>query len=137
MPDDIPTSMEDLLYFSNRKMPDGVRIIAWVDKLTCEKCKKALMGKPINEKTGKVKIRAAVFVCPECEHEEPKTAHTKKLVMQIRYTDETGKNWKSAQTAYTLKTWKGMKAYVFQNEFTGEKMGVTKRLKMKGDPDEK
>ncbi len=136
MLDDIPQSMDDLLYFSNRKLPDGVRIIAWVEKISCPACGDALMGKPVDEKTGKVKIRAAEFVCPACGHTEPKAAHLKKLSMQVRYTDTTGKNWKAATTEYKLRTWKGMKAYVFENEFTNEKMGVTKRLKMKGDPKE-
>lgn len=131
MLDDIPQSMDELLYFSNRRMPDGIRIIAWVDKVSCPECSKATMGKPVDPKTGKVKVRSAVYQCPGCGFEEPKAAHEKRLVMQVRYTDETGKNWKAAQAPYQLKTWKGMKSYVFMNEFTGEKMGVTKRLKMK------
>jgi len=94
------------------------------------------MGKPVDPKTGKVKVRSTNFVCPNCGREESKAVHEKKLVMQIRYTNQTGKEWKSATTEYKLKTWQGMKAYVFVNEFTGEKMGVTKRLKMKGDPKE-
>lgn len=133
MLDDIPQQMDDLLYFSNRRLPSGIRMIAWVEKITCEGCKKALMGKPVDEKTGKVKIRSSIFVCPECGREEKKAVHTKKLTMQVRYTDETGKEWKKAETEYKLRTWQGMKAYVFDNEFTGKPMGVTKRLKLKSE----
>lgn len=133
MATDIPESMDELLYFTNRKLPSGMRIIAWVERMECPECGKDTMGKPINEKTGKVKTRSKTYECPACGYEEEKKEHEDKLTLQVRYTDDTGKNWKSTTTPYKRRTWQGMKAYVFINEFTGEKQGITKRLKLKSE----
>ncbi len=49
--------MEDCIYFTNRTIDSG-KIKAWVLKELCPECKKALMSKPKDEKTGRPKIRA-------------------------------------------------------------------------------
>lgn len=140
---DIPESVDNLLYFTNRKLPDGTRLFAWVEKVDCPACGKGLMGKPIKS-DGKVKMRASTYECPECGHEEKKTVHEEARTLEVRYSNPEGKEWKSSSTPYKRKTWKGVKAFVFTNEFTGEKLGITKKMKMpkaknKGksfDPDE-
>ena len=48
----VPDNMDDLLYFSRRTIGNG-KVMAWVYKAECPKCKKGQIGKPINEK-GKV-----------------------------------------------------------------------------------
>lgn len=134
---EFPESMDDLLYFTNRKLPDGTRIIAWVERQTCAECGEADMGKPINEKTGKPKIRSSKYVCPECGHEEPKKQHEENCDIQIQYTNPEGTEKKTTTTKYKRRTWHGMKAFVFHNEFTDERFGITKRLKTRKEQKEK
>lgn len=126
-----PETMDELLYFTNRRLPDGTKILAVVERKDCPECGKEKMGKPINEKTGKVKTRAKEYVCPNCGHEEPKKAHEESLELDIQYTNSEQTEVKRTKTPYKRRTWKGMKSFVFENEFTGERMGITKRLKTK------
>ena len=60
-----PTSMEECIYFTNRIVNSG-KIKAWGFKELCPKCKKVLMSKPKNPKTGRPKIRANEYICSEC-----------------------------------------------------------------------
>ena len=60
-----PKSMDECIYFTNRTLDKG-KIKAWVFKGKCPKCGKGLIGKPKDPKTGKPKIRATEYVCPEC-----------------------------------------------------------------------
>ena len=61
-----PESMDECAYFTNRILDNEGSARVWVLKEECQKCKKGLMGKPINPKTKKRKIRAKEYVCPEC-----------------------------------------------------------------------
>ena len=79
-----PTSMEELIYLTNRKVGDG-NIMAWVYKKECPKCCKALMGKPRDEKTGKAKIRAKEYTCPECGYTVEKQEFDQTLKVEIKY----------------------------------------------------
>jgi len=80
-----PTSTEECIYYTQRTINSG-RAKAWVFKELCPKCKKALMGKPKDEKTGKVKIRAKEYVCPECKYTVEKKAYEDTLTCNIKYT---------------------------------------------------
>ena len=60
-----PGSMDELIYFTNRSVGDG-NVMCWVYKGPCPQCGEGMMGKPKDEKTGKPKIRAKEYVCPEC-----------------------------------------------------------------------
>ena len=62
----IPESMDELCYMTRRQLGTKGKAIAWVERGTCPKCKKGLMSKPINPKTGKYKIRSTEYVCSEC-----------------------------------------------------------------------
>ncbi len=62
-----PDSMDDCAYFTRRLVGDR-KIVTWVFKETCPQCKKGIMGKPKDPKTGKPKIRANEYTCPECGH---------------------------------------------------------------------
>ena len=68
----MPNSMEECVYFTRRAVGNG-KAVAWVFKEDCPECGKAKMGKPVNEKTGKAKIRATEYVCPACNHTIEKT----------------------------------------------------------------
>ena len=52
-----PESMEELCYMTQRSVGNG-NVRAWVYRGDCPECGKAKMGKPIDEKTGRAKIRA-------------------------------------------------------------------------------
>ena len=80
-----PESMEELIYFTRRTIGKG-QAQAWVYKGDCPKCGKGKMGKPVDEKTGKVKIRAKEYVCPECGNAEEKNAYEETLQCEIKYT---------------------------------------------------
>lgn len=80
-----PESMEECIYFTNRTINSG-KIKAWVFKELCPKCKKALMSKPKDPKTGKPKIRAEEYTCPECSCTIEKQEYEDSLTISIQYT---------------------------------------------------
>ena len=80
-----PNSMEECIYFTNRIIGKG-KIKAWVLKELCPKCKKSLMSKPKDPKTGKPKIRAAEYVCPSCNFKIEKQEYEDSLTINIQYT---------------------------------------------------
>jgi predicted RNA-binding Zn-ribbon protein involved in translation (DUF1610 family) len=124
-----PESMNECLYFTNRLSPDGSYIRAWALKTECPKCKKALMGKPINEKTGKPKIRSTEYECPNCKYTEEKEEHETRLEVQVAYKCPTCQHEGETTTEYKRKTWQGVKAYVFLCQGCGAKIGITKKMK--------
>ncbi len=79
-----PESMEELVYFTKRAIGSG-RVVAWVYRGECPRCKKALMGKP-KDKSGKVMIRAKEYVCPECGYRVPKQEYEGSLTANIKYS---------------------------------------------------
>lgn len=79
-----PISMEELVYFTNRRIKDKI-VKVWAYKGKCPKCGKGLMGKERDEKTGKPKIRSAVYECPECGHKVEKEEYEDTLVGQSKY----------------------------------------------------
>lgn len=127
----IPESMDECLYFTNRRLPDGTKILAWVRKKQCPACGNALMGKPLDAKTGRPKVRATVYACPGCGHEESKKDHEADLQVEVEYSNPEGTETKNATTPYKRKTFQGIPSFVFENEFTGEKTGITKKMKAK------
>jgi len=80
-----PESTSECIYFTNRMVGKG-KLKAWVFKGKCAKCGNGLMGKPKNEKTGKVKIRAKEYVCSECGHIEQQKEHEETLTASVKYT---------------------------------------------------
>ncbi len=82
----LPQSMDECIYFTRRKLEEKGSAVAWVYKEKCPKCKKALMGKPKDPKTGKTKIRATEYVCPSCGYTMEKGAYEDTLTANIQYT---------------------------------------------------
>jgi len=80
-----PSSMDDVVYFSRRKI-NGQLLKAWVYRGACPKCKKGIMGKLRDPKTGKVKMRAKEYQCPDCHFIIEKEAYESSLTCEIAYT---------------------------------------------------
>ncbi len=125
----MPESMDECIYFTRRKFDaNNGKIIAWVNKKVCPKCSKAKMGKPINPKTGRPKIRADIYECPLCGFSEPKDEHEESLMVEVIYTCPYCGYSGEAITPYKRKTWEGVKAYVFECGGCGRKIGITKKM---------
>jgi len=134
-----PQSMGEVVYFTRRTMGEGGKgkIMAWVYRMDCPKCKKAKMGKPAEG--GKVKIRAEEYVCPACGFTESKEVHEPKLTVEVIYTCPFCGNQGEAATPYKRKSFEGVKAYVFECSKCRKKIGITKKMKeakKKKDDDE-
>lgn len=125
----LPDSMESLVYFSRRTLAENKgKAIAWTPKATCAKCKKGLMGKPVEK--GKIKVRASEYVCPKCGFTEPKAAHEATLKTNIIYDCPFPACGKHGETIvpFARKSFYGKKAIVFSCAACGEKLGITKKL---------
>lgn len=129
----VPTDMSELLYMTIRKH-DKLAVKAWAYKKQCPKCKKGLMGKPVDEKTGRPKIRSTEYICPECNYAEDKSTHEDSLKLEAQYTcPQCGKSGE-ATIPYKRKTYMGVKAFVIDCEHCSNKIAITKKMK---DPKKK
>jgi predicted RNA-binding Zn-ribbon protein involved in translation (DUF1610 family) len=127
-----PDKMEDLIYFTRRTLEPKGRAMAWAFKKSCPKCKKALMGKPVEK--GKIRIRATEYVCPACGYTEEKLAHEATLRIFIDYVCPSCENKGEADLPYKRVSWEGTKAFVAICDKCKGKIGVSKKLK---DPKKK
>jgi len=127
--------MKELIYFTQRQVGKG-DVRAWVFKGPCPKCGKGLMGKPVDEKTGKAKIRAKEYVCPECKYTVEKTEHEETLECCIRYTCPECGNKDDTTAPFKRKTFQGIKAVVFQCGKCKANIPITKKMKDKGQSDD-
>ena len=124
----MPESTDEVVYFTRRAIGDA-KVIAWVYKKQCPKCKGAVMGKPVDEKTGKVKIRAKEYQCPKCGYTEEKKEHEESLTLEAQYTcPHCGKEGEGS-TEYKRKTFDGVPSYVVLCEHCGGKIAITKKMK--------
>ncbi|MBI2507923.1 hypothetical protein HYV89_03140 [Candidatus Woesearchaeota archaeon] len=112
-----PASMEECVYFTNRAVGTG-KIKAWVFRENCPKCGKGVMGKPKDEKTGKPKIRAEEYACPECSHTIEKQEYEDTLTTNIKYTCPHCSHQGEAQQSFKRKKIQRL------NEETGKKETV-------------
>lgn len=125
---EVPTSMGDCLYFSNRSLGEG-NVMAWVYRKQCPECGKARMGKPVDAKTGKVKSRAKEYTCPGCGFTESKAEHEESCELQARYTCPECSKDGEGTTPYVRKSYKGTKAFIIECEHCSAKIPITKKLK--------
>lgn len=123
-----PESMDELIYFTNRTLEEGKgKIKAWVYKKICPRCKKAKMGKPIED--GQVKIRAKEYKCPACGFTEEKKQHEESLTLEAKYLcPECGKEGAST-TIYKRKSFMGVPAYVVECQHCSANIPLTKKMK--------
>ena len=123
-----------MVYFTQRAVDTGF-VKAWVYKGQCPKCKKGIMGKPVDAKTGKVKIRAKEYICPACNYTVEKQACEDTLECEIKYTCPKCKFVGEASVPYKRKKFEGVPAIVFLCEKCKTKIPITKKLKEAGEPD--
>lgn len=134
-----PESMDDLVYFTRRKLGDKGSAIAWVYRGDCPACGKDKMGKPRDPKTGRPKIRATEYICPSCENVIEKQEYEDSLECELQYTCPKCENKGELATPFKRKSFpivdpdtgkkKAAKAIVFHCESCSEKLGITKKLK--------
>ena len=122
-----PESMEECVYFTRRTMGDKGNIVAWTFREKCPKCKKELMGKPVEK--GKVKIRAKEYKCPGCGYTVSAEEYEPTLTVNVKYTCPECGNEGETTTQYKRKSWQGTKAYVFTCQKCKATIGITKKLK--------
>ena len=122
----LPESMDELIYWTTRKIREG-QSKAWVHKEDCPECGKAKMGKPVEK--GKVKIRAKYYVCPECNHTVDKQEYEETLTANIIYTCPHCKHKGEAQIPYKRKKFQKVDSLVFECESCNEKIPITKKMK--------
>lgn len=123
-----PESMDDCLYFTNRIIGNG-KAQAWVLRKECPQCHKDRMGKPANEKTGKVMKKAENYVCKGCGYSEEALHHEKGLMMSVIYTCPGCGFSGEATTEYRRRSFEGVQAYVFDCGKCKKSIGITKKLK--------
>ncbi|MFA6072541.1 MAG: hypothetical protein WC758_00310 [Candidatus Woesearchaeota archaeon] len=123
-----PDNMDELVYFTRRSTEDGT-LRAWVFRETCPKCKKAMMGKPHNEKTGKIKIRDKEYVCPACNYIAPAEEYEDTLTINVDYTCGGCKKANQIAVPFKRKTYMGVKAVVFECQNCKRKIPITKKMK--------
>ncbi|MFT4311988.1 MAG: hypothetical protein ACMXYF_02060 [Candidatus Woesearchaeota archaeon] len=121
-----PTSMEDLLYFTNRTLENGGWAKAWVYRPEAPSGKGKL-GKPKDPKTGKTKVRSTVYVDDD-GNEYPKSEIDPTLLLEIKYRSPfTGEEGETT-VPFKRKKYKGVDAFVFEDA-QGNKIPITKKLK--------
>lgn len=134
-----PESMDECIYFTKRGIGDKGKAMVWVFREMCPKCKKGLMGKPRDGKTGKVKIRADTYECPECgysvnkeEYEDTLTANISYVCPKCEHKGEVQVPFKRKKT-HVFDDEKQKKvavdALVFQCEKCNERILITKKMK--------
>ena len=125
-----PESMEELVYMTNRILDKG-SIRVWVYKRPCPKCGKGLMGKPKDAKTGRPKVRAKEYVCPECSHTMEKEEYEETLEAEAKYVcPECGHNGEAA-VPFKRKKIQGVETLRFTCGSCKANLDVTKKMKKK------
>ena len=129
-----PSSMEEVVYFTRRTIPGAKegKVMAWAPREKCPKCKKAMMGKPRDPKTGAVKMRAKEYVCPDCKYTVPKQEYEDTLTCYIKYTCQHCGSAGETSVPFTRKSFEGVKAVVFQCNSCKQKIPITKKMKAVG-----
>jgi uncharacterized CHY-type Zn-finger protein len=129
----MPNSVEECVYFTNRTLGEG-KAMCWVFKQNCPKCKKSLMGKPKDSKTGKAMIRAKEYVCPSCKYTVEKTEYEETLTASIMYTCPACRNKGEIEAPFKRKSIEGVKTLRVNCQKCKANIDITKKMK---DPKKK
>lgn len=125
-----PTSMEELVYYTNRELAKGGQVACWVRRRECPECGQGLMGKP-RKKTGEIKVRARTYVCPECGFTMPKKEYEETLMAEVRYTcPHCGKEGETT-APFKRKKIKGADTLRIKCGHCGGNIDITKKMKAK------
>ena len=130
--------MDECVYFTRRTVGTG-KVMAWVFRGDCPKCKQSLMQKPTDEKTGSVKIRAKEYVCPKCKHVEEAKSFEETLTLNAQYLCPHCKKSGESTGLYKRKSYQGVKEFVVECNDCHQMIPITKKLKeikKKGEPSE-
>jgi len=132
-----PKSMDECVYFTRRNDKDG-KVVVWVFREKCTKCNEGLMGKPIDPKTGKYKIRSDYYECPKCKNTMNEEEYEETLTACIRYECSCGykgeievpfKRKKVMRLDEEEGKKKAVEALVFECEKCKKKFYITKKMK--------
>lgn len=123
-----PESMDEIIYFTQRSIGSG-KARVWVFKKMCPECGKALMGKPVEK--GSVKIRAKEYKCPQCGYTEEKKAYEESLTASIEYTCPECSNSGELEIPFKRKKVKGVEMLRANCEKCGAEIDITKKMKEK------
>lgn len=125
---ELPENMEELVYFTRRELGDKGKVICWVPKENCSKCKTGLVAKPKDPKTGRPKIRATEYICENCGNITEKEEYEESLQAYLIYTcPHCGKKGE-AKVPFKRKTIAGVKTLRAQCEHCGGNIDVTKKM---------
>jgi predicted RNA-binding Zn-ribbon protein involved in translation (DUF1610 family) len=128
-----PESMDECAYFTNRDIGEKGSARVWVFRETCPKCKKGMMGKPIDSKTGKFKTRSTEYICPECNYSVEKGEYEDTLTANIEYTCPECEHEGETQVPFKRKKIKGIETLRTNCEKCGANIDITKKMKEKGE----
>ena len=121
-----PESMDELFYFTRRTLENGGWIRAWVYRPEAPSGK-GLLSKPVDEKTGRPKVRSTVYVDDE-GNEYPCKEINKDLKLEIKYKSPHTQKEGETTVPFVRKTYMGVKAFVFEDQ-EGNKIAITKKMK--------
>jgi ssDNA-binding Zn-finger/Zn-ribbon topoisomerase 1 len=124
---DIPTSMEELVYFTNRKFDKG-KVICWVYREDCPKCGKVKMTKPQAD-DGHIQIRAKFYECQACHNKVDKNEYEDSLEAFIIYSCPHCSYEAEQKVPFRRKKVKGVEALVFHCQKCNGKIYVSKKMK--------
>jgi len=125
-----PESMDECVYYTLRDVGKGSAVV-WVFKNKCPECGNAIMGKPKDPKTGRPKIRAKEYVCPECGHIMEKKEYEESLIAYCEYIcPECGAEG-ITEAPFIRKSIGGVQTLRFNCKDCGANIEVTKKMKEK------
>jgi uncharacterized CHY-type Zn-finger protein len=125
-----PESADECVYFTRRGTGKGA-VMAWVFRDACPKCKKGLMSKPFNAKAGKFKIRAKIYVCPECGYEVAAEEYLATLHCNIKYCCQFCGFSGEARVPYKKVKFQGVPSVVFECGKCRQKLAIGQLKKEK------
>jgi uncharacterized CHY-type Zn-finger protein len=126
---EVPNSTDDLVYFTNRDLGENGTVVCWVNKEKCVQCGAGLMGKPVDAKTGKPKMRAKEYVCPSCSNTVDKNEYEDTLTANIKYTCPKCSHAGESEIPYKRKKVDKIDSLVFYCQSCDGKLLITKKMK--------
>lgn len=130
-----PNSMDEVVYFTRRAIGENGKVVCWAYKQNCPKCKKAMMGKPKDDK-GKIKIRAKEYKCPSCSYTVEKKEYEDGLTAEAQYTCPSCKFSGEIGFPYKRKKIEGIDTLRFQCQKCKGNIDITKKMKKKGSKED-
>ncbi len=121
-----PESMDELFYFTRRKLENDGWVKAWVYRPKAPSGK-GLLSKPVDEKTGKPKIRSKIYV-DDAGKEYPVEEIDPTLKLEVKYKSPHNGEEGETTIPYKRKTFQGVPAFVFEDS-EGNKIPITKKMK--------